>query len=129
MAQALLRHRFVQEEATGLLAIGFIATLASLLGRPGPDLLFNLAAPVLGILFLVDALMGMWVDDYRATVSYALPWAGAVMLTVLGGAYVRSADSMRVVIAYFFPALCAVGAALVLKRAQIEERRARALRF
>jgi hypothetical protein len=97
-----------------LAAIGWVLTLGSLLGLPGPDFVFMGAAPALAIVSVFPALMGLFVQRYRGGFARAFLAAGALALALVGLFYFGRASHARVMVAYFAPAVLLAGAALVL---------------
>jgi hypothetical protein len=107
-------QNIADKRATLLAGLGWILTLGSLLGLPGPDFVFMGAAPALALISVFPALMGMYLQRYRGGFARLFLLAGAVALAVVGAFYLGRADGMRIGIAYFLPALLLAGAALVL---------------
>ena len=100
-------------------------TLATVLGAPGPDAFFEAAAPALGLVLLVNALIGMGLEAYRGGFARTLLAASALGFAGIGAAYAGSADPWRVLLGCLAPAvLCAVGAVVLGEERRIERRQA-----
>ena len=101
--------------ATLIAGAGWIFTLATLLGLPGPDAWFMFLAPAIGTLAAGGALTGVFMQRYRGGFGRTLLAAGAAALVAVGVFYLGRASIPRAIAGYFVPAAMFVAAAAILR--------------
>ena len=108
--------------ATLLAGLGWCLTLAAILGLPGPDRWFMGLAPAIAIVCAGAALIGIFMQRFRGGFARLLLGAGGVALAGIGIAYLRSASIVRVIVAYFIPAILLWSAAGALAAPWMRQR-------
>jgi hypothetical protein len=106
------------KHATLLAGLGWILTLGAILGLPGPDAWFMGLATAVATVAVFPALLGIFMQQYRAGWARLFLVAGAAALALIGAGYVTSASTARVIVAYFLPGALLLTAAGVLSAAR-----------
>jgi hypothetical protein len=121
-ARARAERSVADRRATWIAGLAACLTLAAILGLPGPSAWFMGFAPVVGLLACGAALIGAYMERFRAGWTRVLLTASSIALIAGGIWWVRSASGVRVVVAYFAPAALFLVAAGALHAPRLRER-------